>query len=66
MTWWEILIIIVTVSFVVYIFGNRIYKYIKHIPVEECDCGTKGKNLKKWYKKTYKKDRCECCNKKSE
>lgn len=60
MQWWEILIIIVIASFVLFIFGERIYKYIKHIPVEDCDCGHKGKNLKKWYKKTYGSSKCNC------
>lgn len=59
MSWWEILIIIILVSFVSFIFGNRIYRMIKHKPVEKCGCTPNGNELKKWYYKTYKKD-CHC------
>ena len=61
MSWWEILIIIILISFVSVVFGVKIYKMIKHIPTDECGCTPSGSKLKKWYYKTYKKNKkCHC------
>ena len=61
MSWWEILILIVLLSYVSLIFGIRIYRFIKHKPLDECKCTPNGSSLVKWYHKTYKKDhKCNC------
>ena len=59
-TWWEILIIIILIGFVSLVFGIRIYKMIKHIPIDECKCSPSGSSLRKWYNKTYKKSNNNC------
>ena len=48
----EIVLIIVTVSFVVFIFGRMIYKRIKGMPSEECSCCKS--NMKRMMKRAKK------------
>ena len=38
MEWYEIVLIILIVSFVVFIFGKMIYNKIKNKPSKECSC----------------------------
>ncbi|MDY4787764.1 MAG: hypothetical protein SO253_00415 [Bacilli bacterium] len=57
MTFWEILLIIIIISFVSYIFGKEIYKKIKHQPTGECACcSMKNKRMIKEMRKAVKKD----------
>ena len=52
---YEILLIILIASFVVFIFGREIYKKIKKIPTGECSyCHSNSKKLLKQYRKKYK------------
>lgn len=44
----EIILIIASVSFVIFIFGRMIYKRIKGMPSEECSCCKK--NMKRMMK----------------
>ena len=48
----EIILIIVSVFFVVFIFGRMIYKRIKGMPSEECSCCKS--NMKRMMKKAKK------------
>lgn len=53
---YEILLIILIVSFVLFIFGREIYKKVKKIPSGECSyCHSNSKKLLKQYRKKYKK-----------
>ena len=52
----EIIILVLIIAFVVSVFSYRAYKMSKG-ESPDCSCGNKGKNLVKWYKKTYK---CNC------
>ena len=62
MEWYEILVIVVAVLFVLAIFGVRIIKLINHKPIDECACcGNKGKKLVKYYKKQKQKEQKKCC-----
>ena len=63
MEFYEIVLIVLIIAFVVYIFGKEIYKKIKKIPTGECACcHSNSKNLLKKYRKKYgKKD--YTCNK---
>lgn len=58
MQFYEILIIIAIVLFVLSVFGVRIYKRVIHKPLDECACCHKSsKQLLKEYRKQYPK----CC-----
>lgn len=48
----EIILIVVSVSFVVFIFGRMIYKRIKGMPSDECSCCKS--NMKRMMKKAKK------------
>ena len=52
MEFYEIVLIVLIIAFVVYIFGKEIYKKIKKIPTGECACcHSNSKNLLKKYRK---------------
>jgi hypothetical protein len=48
----EIILIVVSASFVVFIFGRMIYKRIKGMPSDECSCCKS--NMKRMMKKAKK------------
>ena len=48
----EIILIVVSTSFVVFIFGRMIYKRIKGMPSDECSCCKS--NMKRMMKKAKK------------
>ena len=50
----EITVIVLAVSFVLFILGRYIYKRVKGLPTGECECCHKGvKKMLKEYHKTY-------------
>lgn len=52
---YEIFLIIIIILFVGSVFGIRIYKRIKHKPLDECACcHNRGKKLLKEYHKKFK------------
>ena len=52
MKWYEIMIIIISIIFVLFIVGQYIYKRIKHYPTGECaQCHTSIRTFVKKYKK---------------
>ena len=52
--WIEILVVVLTLSFLLFLLGRYIYKKKKGLPIGECACcGNKGKNLVKQYHKCY-------------
>lgn len=59
----EILLIIVSISFVVIVFGREIYKKKNNLPTGECSCcHASSKRLLKNYRKKYGKKKCSCSN----
>lgn len=53
--WLEILVIIAIMIFFTLLLANFIYKKVKHIPSDECECYKSKKNkLVKEYRKAYK------------
>jgi hypothetical protein len=61
MSFYEVLFIIVIISFVVFIFGREIYRKIKKLPSGECaGCHSRSKKLLKEYHKKYGKKSCSC------
>ena len=53
--WLEILVIIAIMIFFTLLLANFIYKKVKHIPSDECECCCGKKNkLVKDYRTTYK------------
>ena len=61
MTFYEILLIILIVTFVVFIFGRAIYKKVKKLPSGECACC--HSNFKRLVKKYKKKSKKNCTSK---
>ena len=54
MEFYEILIIIAIISFLVFIFGREIYRKKKNLPTGECKgCHIKSRNLVDEYHKKY-------------
>ena len=48
--WIEILVVVLTLSFLLFLLGRYIYKKKKGLPTGECACcANKGKNLVKMY-----------------
>ena len=55
--WIEILVVVLVLSFLLFLLGRHLYRKRKGLPTGECACcGNKGKNLVKQYHK--------CCCKK--
>ncbi|MGN1295894.1 MAG: hypothetical protein ACI4U5_05745 [Bacilli bacterium] len=55
MTLPEILLIIASVAFVIYIFGKQIYRLVKKLPSDECcSCKKSSKSILKQYHRDYK------------
>ena len=58
MQFYEILLIIVIISFVVFIFGRQIYKKITHKPSDDCACcGMKSKRMLKEIRSSIEKEK---------
>ena len=52
--WIEILVVVLTLSFLLFLLGRYIYKKKKGLPTGECACcAKKGKNLLNQYHKCY-------------
>lgn len=59
MTWYEILIIIAVISFVIIIVGTKIYKMLNFDPNEKCACcDRKCNHFNKYYNNYKKKKEC--------
>ena len=55
--WIEILVVVITLSFLLFLLGRYLYKKKKGLPTGECACcASKGKSLVKSYHKTYSKE----------
>lgn len=64
MQFYEILLIIAIISFVVFIFGRQIYKKIKNKPSDDCACcSMKGKRMLKEIRSSIEKEKKCSCNK---
>ena len=59
MKFYEVLLIIIILCFVLFVFGKQIYKKIKHKPSGECACcAMKSKRIIKKIKRSLETERC--------